>query len=305
MNNKHAYLIIANDDFACLELLLKQIDDERNDIFLHIDRKTKEKCNVDEWVKKSSVYFVNRFSVSWGGWSLIRAEIELLKASTQRNHYEYYHLLSGRDILLKSQDAIHEFFARNGGKQFIDCRLENIEPYLQRIQYYYLFQDFFDGKKRMNRMGNRVAVKLQKMCRVNRLKHSQFREYGFGSEWFSITDELARYVIGQEKTVRRCLRYGVCADEFFVQTVWLNSPFYDQSVEFKYDGDVSSSLEPHTVNAMRAVDFSRGKDGSPYVFDETDFDMLMQSDCIFARKVDSVRSNVLIQSILAQTAKVS
>lgn len=36
---KHAYLIMAHNQFHILEVLLNLIDDERNDIFLHIDKK--------------------------------------------------------------------------------------------------------------------------------------------------------------------------------------------------------------------------------------------------------------------------
>ena len=38
---KHAYLIIAHNQFALLKELLKSIDDERNDIYIHIDKKIK------------------------------------------------------------------------------------------------------------------------------------------------------------------------------------------------------------------------------------------------------------------------
>ena len=34
---KHAYLIIAHNEYPVLETLVSMIDDERNDIYLHID----------------------------------------------------------------------------------------------------------------------------------------------------------------------------------------------------------------------------------------------------------------------------
>ena len=42
MNKKHAYLIMAHNDFQILIEILKELDHERNDIFLHIDKKTLE-----------------------------------------------------------------------------------------------------------------------------------------------------------------------------------------------------------------------------------------------------------------------
>ena len=39
---KHAYLIIAHTQPELLKILLKMLDDERNDIYLHIDSKAKD-----------------------------------------------------------------------------------------------------------------------------------------------------------------------------------------------------------------------------------------------------------------------
>ena len=36
---KHAYLIMAHNEFEILKILLHLLDDERNDIYLHIDSK--------------------------------------------------------------------------------------------------------------------------------------------------------------------------------------------------------------------------------------------------------------------------
>ena len=40
MTMKHAFLIMAHGRLPLLRVLLSMLDDERNDIFLHIDRKS-------------------------------------------------------------------------------------------------------------------------------------------------------------------------------------------------------------------------------------------------------------------------
>ena len=45
---KHAYLIISHKDFDILECIVKLIDDKRNDIFIHIDKKV-EMCIRDSY----------------------------------------------------------------------------------------------------------------------------------------------------------------------------------------------------------------------------------------------------------------
>ena len=65
---KHAYLIIAHDEPYILEKVLKLIDDERNDIYLHIDKKWKD-FNFKYFksvVRESHLFFTKRLDVRWG-----------------------------------------------------------------------------------------------------------------------------------------------------------------------------------------------------------------------------------------------
>ena len=116
---RHAYLIKAHHQFDLLEKLLRLLDDERNDIYIHIgvgvnyDRARFEKC-----VKRSGIFFVYPVKESWGGYSQIESELHLFEAAAE-NSYAYYHLLSGVDLPLKTQDEIHAFFDANDGKEFI------------------------------------------------------------------------------------------------------------------------------------------------------------------------------------------
>lgn len=39
MLNKHAYLILAHNNFGVLEKLIKMLDYKHNDLYVHIDKK--------------------------------------------------------------------------------------------------------------------------------------------------------------------------------------------------------------------------------------------------------------------------
>ena len=68
---KHAYLIKAHHQFGLLEKLLILLDDERNDIYIHIgknviyDKRKLESCTV-----RSHIYFVPPVKETWGGYRL-------------------------------------------------------------------------------------------------------------------------------------------------------------------------------------------------------------------------------------------
>ena len=42
---KHAYCILAHNNWSQLQLLLNNLDDDRNDIYLHVDLKSLENFN--------------------------------------------------------------------------------------------------------------------------------------------------------------------------------------------------------------------------------------------------------------------
>ena len=53
---KHAFLIIAHNEYPVLEVLLSMLDDERNDIYLHIDKRATELFQQIKKVKMPKAY---------------------------------------------------------------------------------------------------------------------------------------------------------------------------------------------------------------------------------------------------------
>ena len=81
---KHAYLIIAHHEFEILKKLVQAIDDERNDIYIHIDKKVK----ILPFVRTSQsnlMVLTNRVDVRWCDLSQLRAEYALLEAAYKQN----------------------------------------------------------------------------------------------------------------------------------------------------------------------------------------------------------------------------
>ncbi len=140
---KHAYLIMIHEDSEILHKSLQLIDDKRNDIFIHIDAKTNStfKEQLYQYTLKSNLYFIeNPIKVYWGHYSIVAAEYLLFEQAIQTGNYKYYHLLSGNDMPIKSQDFIHSFFDKNEGKEFIGFSnkyfRENIECIHLRPKYF-------------------------------------------------------------------------------------------------------------------------------------------------------------------------
>ena len=67
--SRHAYLIMCHKCDDTLKYSLKSIDDERNDVYIHVDKKTKnfDFELVKSYLKKSRLFFTKRIKVVWGG----------------------------------------------------------------------------------------------------------------------------------------------------------------------------------------------------------------------------------------------
>ncbi|MGN0516678.1 beta-1,6-N-acetylglucosaminyltransferase [Eubacterium sp.] len=118
--NKHAYLIMAHNNWNILELLLKSLDNEKNDFYLHIDSKVNsfDENKIKNSVNKSKLYFIDRKDVKWADYSQIDVTLDLLYSAKSNDNYSYYHLLSGTDMPIKSAEYIYSFF-ENSKKEFV------------------------------------------------------------------------------------------------------------------------------------------------------------------------------------------
>lgn len=68
-SHRHAYLIMAHNNWYTLERLILLLDASWNDIYIHIDKKAKE-FNFDYFsnlCRASKIFFIKRRDVSWGG----------------------------------------------------------------------------------------------------------------------------------------------------------------------------------------------------------------------------------------------
>ena len=108
---KHAYMISAHKNIRQLKLLLSMLDNEQNDIFLHIDVKSNDidPEEISSHIKMSRLYLVERTSVKWASYSIVNATLLLLKCAIKHGPYAYYHLLSGQDLPLKPIEEINQF----------------------------------------------------------------------------------------------------------------------------------------------------------------------------------------------------
>ena len=190
----------------------------------------------------------------------------------KRQEYDYYHLVSGVDLPLLSNDSLDAFLEEHRGTEFVG--FTNNRDFDYKLGFYHLFNDGWRrhliGAGRLNNW----AIKFQRLFQIR--QYRDFNKFAKGCNWWSITGALAKSLVADKDKIIRTYKYTSCGDEIFVQTFIMCHPelglrLYNQ--EDEYEG------------CMRLIDWKRG---IPYVFQKSDYEELIKSKRFFARKFASL-----------------
>jgi len=293
---RHAYLILAHACPGQLRILLELLDDPRNDLYVHLDAKAPFGPEaLEACCRHAGVHFISpRLPVSWGGVSIMRATLALLKAAVP-GHYDYYHLLSGQDLPIKSQDEIHAYFDARPGREFLSLWPDD-PARARRFRYYAVFPEG-RGSFLLNLINNLVkGVLIALHLRINRQV-----DFRMASQWFSISDGFAAYVLSREAWLEDVFRHTTTCDEVFIPTLLMASPFRDGLYDASVHLERIQSPDPEHPGNLRLIDWTRGESvRHPWVFRAADWEMLQATPCFWARKFDERVDAEIIDRIYRQ-----
>lgn len=287
---KHAYLILAHNEFALLNLLIQALDDPRNDIFIHFDKKVNPLPALHTAFAKLSL-LKNRVSIYWGDVSVVEGEYALFEEAVKTGPYAYYHLLSGVDMPLRSQEEIHAFFQAHQGKEFIGFSQGDIRKQVDRkVHRYHLYPKHFreegGGMPFLRKAIRSAALEFQGLMGIRRNQALDFKK---GTQWVSITQDFVQYVLQQKEQVLNTYARTFCSDEIYLQTLCWHSKFKDRIFD-AHDEERGS---------QRKIGWMQGE---LRPWGEEDFEALMQSEVLFARKFTGQDLGV-VQRLLKQLKK--
>ena len=230
---KYALLILWHKDTVQLERLLSYFDDDF-DCYVHIDRKSvMSQYEMDTLSNlKPRVCFYRKFNIRWGGISIVKAELFLLEKIVKSGiDYGYIHFLSGQDYPIKKLNQIKNYFKEHSGWEFIEYMTlpsKKKKKGTYRRFRYFLPYDFVDCQ---NPKGQRIIsrlVKWQEMLGIKRHIPDQYDRLFGGSNWMSITNKCAKYIINynkKQKLFYNRLKYTFAPDEVYFHTIIMNSSF--------------------------------------------------------------------------------
>lgn len=281
LGERYAFLIMAHNEFAVLERLVSLLDHERNDIFIHFDKKIHtipEICTS----KSKSYILEQRIDNRWGSERQIDTELLLFREAVKHGPYGHYHLLSGVDLPIKSMREIHDFFDQNPDKEFVDF-ITDCSNFEFRVKRYHFFINQIKSSIKFISLGAKVFgrfnVYIQKLFHISRNNDLQIT---IGSQWISITDSFVKYLLNRQDEIKSRFHHSKCSDEVFVQTILWNSPFCN---------NIYRNSQGETDN-LREIKWSGGGN-SPIIYQEKDFNHLVNSGKLFARKFSETQWQVI------------
>lgn len=272
---KHAYLIIAHNEFPVLQQLISSLDDERNRIFIHIDRKVKKLPDLK--TKHARLHVLqNRLRVEWGHHSQIYTELVMFEAALAHKDCSFFHLISGTHMPLYSQDYIHRFFSAYNDKQLLsplDTDETEIEAKMMRYNFF-VNQKVTSPKNggMLSHYGWRFLRAVQRYLNVYRNRNYEYRK---AANWLSLSRNAVTLLVSRKSEIKRKYRFSMCADEFFVPSELYNSELRNTMI-------FSDRLLKHEINTHAIV------------YRLEDVPKLIASECLYARKLSEQDWNAVL-----------
>lgn len=285
---QQAILITAYTNLHHLDKIINFLGSNFN-FYIHIDKKSKITDNVIARLsKKKNVFISCKYDVNWGGINHLKCILLLLNEAHKNPLNNFFHLITGHDYPIKSEKEIESFLLNNSNKSFMEY---NKFPYdeweeggYDRMLYYNLY-DCFNARSGWKKSIVRNFIKIQKACGLKRSFPKNFPNdiYG-GSTYWSLHKKCVDYVfeyLQANPSFLKRFKYTFCSEEIFFQTILLNSPF-KESIE---------------NNNKRFIVWEERNGNYPANLDERDFDSIIESEALFARKFDYPVSLKLLESI--------
>ena len=270
-----AYIVLAHQYPDQLVRLIHRLNTETASFFVHIDRKTDSSLYqrvVSEVGSLPNVYFLKRYRCYWGEWGHVSATLEGIKAILQSGTlFDYVILLTGQCYPLKANHEIETFLEAHSGSSCMES-FPLPPSWLVRIDKWYI--RFLSKKIILPNARLNFPVK-RKFLRG-------FEPFG-GSAYWCLSKDCVLYLdrfIRHNSHVLNFFRFSLTPDELFFQTILLNSPLKHTIVN---DNGWYISWLPEAAN--------------PTLLGRADFEALMASSKLFARKFDTTRDAEILDKL--------
>lgn len=277
----HAFLVLAHNNPSHLIRFLRTLESPNHYFFVHIDKKSKEDFSELKEISNCTV-IEKRVSCNWGGFSLVKATLNLIKKAYFSGHFSYFHLLSGADYFCSTNECFDRFF-NDTDQSFLS--ISDSTPFEWRLKIY-TFNDIINRRGKWKNILWHTDDIQKKLLKYFKIRKDLQERFYYGSQWFSLGHEIIHYVLKfckkNPQFVRRFYLTFV-PDESFFHMIIMNSPLAHKI----------------TQNNLRFIDWKRKvpQEPLPRTLDIEDYDDIVKSGSFFCRKVSLPKSAGLLNKL--------
>lgn len=299
-----AYLLLVHNQPEQLALLVQSLSKSNSSFFIHVDKGS----GIEAFKKAidfpiditANIHFVeNRISCDWGRYSIVEASLILLRtAMASAQQFDYFILLSGQDYPIKSADYIHQFLAENKKRDFIEYFALPSEKLREKQGGLYRINRFHTYNQNNHSEFPPYSKKLLFHSTFNffaHLYHKHIRKMPLGmqpyagSQWWMLSQSTAKRflkLLDEHKCIEAFFRNVWIPDEIFFQTVLMH--LNKEGTEI-----INDNLRFTAWDKQDDLQYIR----SPRVLTLNDFNLMANTDALFARKFDAAQSGALMKKI--------
>lgn len=281
---KQAILILGYQDINNIIRIIHYFDD-CFEFYIHIDKKSKADLSRLYTIKNKSINIYRKYVVNWGGIFFMKVALFLVKKALENDSNKYFHLISEQDFPIKPLHYFYDLAKENKNYLVFEKLPKKVwdgNGGLDRIHYYH-FNDFFNARKYGRGKLLKLLIHLQKTLKIKRSYGEHLPQLYGGSMWWSLTREVLQYVIKESENnsfLKNRLNYTLLPDEIYFQTILVNSPYLKNIIN----------------DNLRYIDWTYRGGSRPAFLDMSDYNKLITSNKIFARKFNE-NSQVLINKL--------
>lgn len=301
---KIAYLIAAHSDPRQLRRLIDALDmGEDTWFFVHVDKKVRLqpfKHALNDLPIERVVLIKERIYTQWGGYSQCRYQQALMKNCLESGIiFDRIFFLSGLDYPIRSNEEILAYLEENAGRElimgidFTTCK----EPAWaqEKVTRYHFFRDIHVSNVKVRKVFTETAFRLTGLLpwrKPNYIEREGEKLHLYkGSSWWCLSLDCLRYVyreMTQNPIYEHYFRYSLTPDEIMIQTIVFNSPFAAKAMLYEGPYPGLPALTPlHYIEYVHYIE----------TFTEKDFEKLVRSGKLFARKICSGTSDKLVEQL--------
>lgn len=280
----YIYAIICHRITNPLIFTVKHLlESDKSKVIVHIDKKTsirdrkKIYLSLGEHKNLRFISVDESIEMRWGHYSQIQVMLLLMKKSLEYD-FQYFSLISGDDIPIKSNTDREKYFERSYLEkiEFIGYNPKNNGEQRLYIDYpNFLFKKDHSLLKKIKR-----NIYIQYKSKFYKKDITHLPKIYKGSNWFTLTNKAIEYVfyyISANPKYLPSFEKSMCGDEVFFQTIIFNNLDLRRNIY-----GIEANMKDCEMGG-RYIDWTTGPD-FPRTLDDSDIQKINKSNLIFARK---------------------